>query len=343
MYKKKYVKYRSKFMKAGGMDDAPSNSLFRFKKIDWYLFFDLLQVSIDILNYTRTDDIIILIGDTPSYLMPFFKAKRSTHFMAFSNKPFGSFISPYGFHSPNVDYIFTPSYEDLNTYFNYLDNKTILTRKFIKDNWTKIVLVDSSAGSSIHGASIFFNRYISNINQVDDVVITSNIAGAKPLRFISLTESNQIAFNLDPYYVKVNYAEDNDNYVTNYLPNLIIYVGNTLFYHRSDFMMRIVYPRIVPFYSIRSWDQPLDKYISPSYDEAVANLKKLDTMLDIYSQIKSNNITMTPDNIFEFMATLRPKYSTNNLDKLGLYFNRLNLKVLRKKRADYFGGLSNIK
>ena len=306
----------------------------RFKKITWHLFFDLLQVSIDILNYTHTDDIIILVGDTPSYLMPFLKAKRSTHFMAFSDKPFGSFFPPYGLHIPDADYVFTPSYDQLNAYFDYLDKKTILTREFIKDNWAKIVLVDSSLGGSIHGVSIFFNRYIGNIKQTGNIITTSNIAGAKPLRFISLTESNHIVFNLDPYYVEANYPRDKINYLVNYIPKLIIYVGHTLFYHRSDFMIKSAYPRIVPFYDITSWDQPLDKYISSSYDEAVANLNKLGIMLDLYSQVKSNNVAM--DNIANLLKSLKPSYSYDNLDKLGLFFNRLNLKMLRKKHVDYF-------
>lgn len=46
-------------------------------KVTWYLFFDLLQVSIDIMNLTRFNDIIILVGETPSYLHPFFKRYSS--------------------------------------------------------------------------------------------------------------------------------------------------------------------------------------------------------------------------------------------------------------------------
>ena len=127
------------------------------KKVDWYLFFDLLQVSKDILNLTENDNIIILIGDTPSYLAPFLEKERKVFHFAFSGKPFGCFLPPYaspsewgeilpGYADDRKVDTFTPRIHFLNNYFDYLDKKTKLTRSFVKDNWKNIVLVDSSSG-----------------------------------------------------------------------------------------------------------------------------------------------------------------------------------------------------
>ena len=93
------------------------------KDIDWYLFFDLLQVSKDILKLTTSTDVIILVGDTPSYLIPFLEKYRNTFNFAFSNKPFGCFMQYSDFYHTNI---FTPSVKELNMYFDYLNKETTL-------------------------------------------------------------------------------------------------------------------------------------------------------------------------------------------------------------------------
>jgi hypothetical protein len=62
------------------------------REIDWYLFFDLRQVAQDIINLTGPNDIIILVGDTPSYIKPFVETHRTTFNFAFSGSALGLFF-----------------------------------------------------------------------------------------------------------------------------------------------------------------------------------------------------------------------------------------------------------
>src|SRR5439155_246007 len=129
-----------------------------------------------------------------SYLQPMLAKKRDLFILPFSNKPYGCFQSPFAFpYNPTkeqkIKYIlpesdsYMPSIENENNYFNYLNNETILTKEFIKKNWYKLVLIDSSAGQSIMGVSIFLNRYIGNIPQSARCI---EIEKTEPLRFIDL-------------------------------------------------------------------------------------------------------------------------------------------------------------
>ncbi len=65
------------------------------KDINIYLFFDLLQISKTILQMTDQNNIIILIGDTPSYLKPFMENERKIYSLAFSNKAYFVTKAPY--------------------------------------------------------------------------------------------------------------------------------------------------------------------------------------------------------------------------------------------------------
>jgi len=104
---------------------------FEHRKIDFYLFIDLMQVSRDILDLTTKDEILILIGDTPSYLKPFLEDERKIFNLPFSNKPYGCFTPPHAQHNPKFDNkSFVPSLSQMKAYFKYLDTKTFLTKKF---------------------------------------------------------------------------------------------------------------------------------------------------------------------------------------------------------------------
>jgi len=157
--RKKYNKYKKKYinakkcnfiyndMKTALVEHINSISSDGRGEVDLWLFFDLLQVSNYILHKTLKDDIIILVGDTPSYLQPFLEAHRVTYNLPFSNKPFGCFVPPYSDSVQDEEFkkIFTPNRDDLSHYFNYLNKKTILTKDFVLANWNKIVLIDSSS------------------------------------------------------------------------------------------------------------------------------------------------------------------------------------------------------
>ena len=150
-----------------------------------YLFMDLYQMAIDIKYLSTKESIFILIGDTPSYLTPFLRKTNSVFNLPFSNKPYGCFFPPHSESSESYDrWPIKPKKIELESYFNYLNNKTWLTVEFVKNNWNNIILVDSSAVQSISGVSIFLNRYIGNLPMEGDCYI---INGAKPLKFIQLT------------------------------------------------------------------------------------------------------------------------------------------------------------
>ena len=59
------------------------------KEVNIYLFFDLLQMSHQIISMISPKNVIILVGETPSYLYPFLKQYENTVFIFnFSNKPY---------------------------------------------------------------------------------------------------------------------------------------------------------------------------------------------------------------------------------------------------------------
>lgn len=262
---------------------------FQDREIDLYLFFDLMQVSKNILDLTYKDDIIILIGDTPSYLLPFLEKDRYVVNFAFSGKPFGCFYPPHFLESDNyqdADVFYTPSLENLNNYFDWLDTNTILTKDFVRRNWNNLVLVDSSTGQSITGVSLFFNRYVENIKQSGkNDVICKDVFNARPLQFIQLKEGHYKTINVNPQLSLDYFGNDQSRFLVNFNSRLIILIGTIIFYHRSLFMIYEAYPRIVPSYSIYSWDEPpiLLKHGTKS-------LKKLRSLLRIYTLVYSEGV-----------------------------------------------------
>lgn len=253
--------------------------------IDLYLFFDLLQVSEQIINITKKDSIYILIGDTPSYLKPYFKFKNKTVFnFSASSKPYGCACNPADpenlINSVEYDEVTIPTIEQVNNYFNYLDTKTKLTKKYVEKNWNKIVLIDSSSGMSICGISIFFNKYVGNI---DIEKKCKNYEDAKPLLFIRLGIGANT--NIKPSIIK-NYYEKNN---INYDPKLIILLGTIHFFYKNQFMINEIYHRYVPEYSVDRWNSDPEKYISKKeYDMAKQNLKNISRLLELLLVYKTN-------------------------------------------------------
>ncbi|GAG93787.1 unnamed protein product, partial [marine sediment metagenome] len=173
-----------------------------------------------------------------------------------------------------------PSNESVQNYFKYLNEKTILTKKFVKDNWYKIVLIDTSSGPAIHGTSIFLNRYISNIKKNQKC---TNIEGALPLRFIAITGSLEVhRINTLPSYSKILSMESNFHNI-NYIPSLIILIGKTIFRSITKFTITEEYPRYVPWHSIMEWDRPpYGKDYKEKFKEGLKLLKTLTKMLKKY-------------------------------------------------------------
>lgn len=350
MYKYKYQKYKNKYdtlkkiQNARISNDNPNEkdeTEFQNKDVDWYLFFDLLQVSYDIINLTESDDIIILVGDTPSYLAPFLKQERKVEHLAFSNKPFGCLNPPYAYPSKDKSFndVFTPTAKNLELYFTYLDVNTNLTRKFVKDNWNQIVLVDSSSGSSIHGVSIFFNRYVGNIKDEDkNKIDCTNIDESQPLQFIQLVNGYSKSLNLAPESAEKFYPDKKGWTIRNYNPELIIHIGASIFYHKDLFMLYDAYPRILPFYSVRVWDVAPNLYPDPSLPEGLANIQKLEKLLKIYSQTKKSakENYFTNEQIWKEISQVEPKYQFETIDGLAIFLYQTNLEILSKKWYSYF-------
>lgn len=134
-----------------------------------------------------------------------------------------------------------------------------MTKKFIKINWNKLILIDTSGGVSIHGVSIFFNLYVNNIKIKKDKrcnleIDCTYIKGSKPLQFINLMSGIKL-FNIDPKLAKKIFKHKKKyyNYNTNFHPKLIIPIATIRFMYRDFFTIFEMFPRFVPWYSIFDW------------------------------------------------------------------------------------------
>ena len=271
------------------------NSDLKLKKfasdINLYFFFDLYQVCQDILNITSEDDHIILIGNTPSYLKPILEKHRYTYNLPFSGYPLACFWLPYArpFSNEEIKYSYevAPTKRQLHSYFNYLDSNTPLTRNFIIENWKKIVLVDSSQGPTIHGISVFFNRYVGNIleEQIgeDDLLDCTNINNSQPLRFILTTDERSICTNIYPEKAQLLFENIEESKIKNYNPELIIFQGDTVFSHIILFLVYEYFPRYIPSYKSFSWTQDPYKNSKPDND-FVEKIKQIYELFLIYEK-----------------------------------------------------------
>jgi len=310
--------------------DDITNEPYDVKPVDLNLIFDLLQMSQDILLMTNKDDIIILIGDTPSYLKPFLESFRKVHNLPLSNKVYGCFYPPYAL--PEDDGLYTPKFQLQKKYFYYLNTKTELTKKYVKENWSKLILIDSSSGQSIHGVSIFLNRYVGNIKPDIKCV---NIEGSKPMFFINLINGKHKMLNTDGKILdKYNIEEP----VRNYDPRLIILVGGTVFLHKYFVMITEDYPRYVPFVDITYGF----KYEDPIYEkEGLYVIKMFKTFVKLFYKYHKGNkndlikllklIKHYPaDEKYEYLIkTLTDKNVTVN--KLKQLFNAIDIHILTQK------------
>jgi hypothetical protein len=293
-YHNKYLKYKHKYinLKIGGSTatDKKQDNKFVFSEVDLYLFFDLIDVSYQIIYNTSPEDIYILIGDTPSYLKPFLETfNRKVYNLPSSCSPYACFFPPHA--SPIRDEILykrsVPKKEDEAFFFNYLNTKTMLTKDVIKKNWNNIILIDTSSGGSIHGVSVFFNRYIGNINLSNKCI---NITGAKPLKFIRLSQGDNSSLNISPILSKnITKAW----LYRNYNPKLIIVLPAVPFYYGTAFYIEEAYPRYVPMHSVNLWyrDPYTLKKSWKTYEEFKIRLEKALNNLSLLKKLFKLYIT----------------------------------------------------
>lgn len=321
------------------------------KEVNIYLFFDLLQMSHQIISMISPKNVIILVGETPSYLYPFLKQYENTVFIFnFSNKPYLLVDYPNGdlrgldcidnndeqnrvikdrerFMSDNSEVIHDATLTE-KYYFEYLDTKTILTRQYIKDNWNEIILIDHSAGQSISGVSVFFNRYVGNITGK-----ICNIKKCIPMKFINLRNRNSV--NINPELYKSAFEVMHKNVYANYNPKLIIVLGNIIFFHYYDFLVYESFPRVTCDYPASVWKNP-----PFFYKEGLVVIDTFHIIAKSIYQFTSSNESNDDitEKLFEMVNRLHfakeylSKYNTlskkESLDKL---FRKINNDVLIAK------------
>jgi hypothetical protein len=310
----------------------------RYKDHLIYLFFDLLQMSRDILQITSATDHIILVGDTPSYLEMFLRDHRKITNLPSSNKPFGCFWAPYGTPDPHATCdskrVWTPTRSRMDAFFVYLDTHLKLPSKYLQDHWADMVLIDTSTGQSIHGVSIMLNHYVGNISTRDDecgVVDCADITGAKPLRFINLFQ-NMPLYNLDPT-IATKYVKH-----CNFLPSLIIPIQTVAFLYKTSFVIFEWFPRRVPFYSIaRNGEDLHDTHDTHDRIKYKRLRKKYRYLLGCY--VSRDNLThaqQTKGMRIIRQMTRRLDLGTYITDDLIQTMDNLNMVVLRYKQSHMF-------
>lgn len=299
------------------------------RPLNLYLFFDLLQIADIMLYDTTQNDIIILIGHTPSYLKPFLEKKRHVIILPLSNKPYGIITSPNGeiIKNCNDSNVFIPPLKKEKKFFSYLNTKTELTKKFIKKNWTNIVLVDYSSGTSIAGVSIMFNRYVRNITSEN----RCDISNAKPMKCISLACISRVN-------TKTELSKKYNHNTTNYRSDLLINLGSICFLHLHDFIINEEFPRYVPSYDYLFNSFSQNNNVEPN---EIRNIKIIRDMSKILKYIKTykdnlNHAIKLHKLISElqYTPTKIRKLDINNdkfIKTLSSYMRRINRKVTELK------------
>ena len=342
MYQDKYRKYKRKYLELKTLQPPSMTFDSNKSEIDWYLYFDLQQLCTNIKNLTEPTDIIILVGDTPSYVTPFINKYRTTFNLPMSNKPFGCFWPKYADPEDSITVnqkhaiegaVFVPTVDKLNAYFTYLDTKTILTKQFVRQHWNDIILVDSSSGQSIHGVSIFFNRYIGNIIE-DKPIECTNIIGANPLKFIGLVDVVGGYVNLCPASAK-KFAPD----YSTYRPDLIIYLGSVVYMHRYIFMITENFARFVPSYFWKWWNIDPNEVVFDGVDTlkaGAANIKLLDELISVYAVIIKGGTDRVDRSIMAIINKVKPTWPLRRrptYNQLAAYLYAINLTVLQEKNS----------
>ena len=307
MYKQKYKKYKKIYNRSKTLGPGQ-------RPFDLYLFFDLLQVSEEILNITTKNDVLILIGESPAYLKPFLENERKIFNLPFSARPF-SCVKPLTGETVDRSSSLDPTLDETKSYFKNLEN-TFLTRKFVKDNWVNIVLIDYSKGQSITGASIFFNRYVGNIPLHAPC---HHISGAQPIQFINISSKEYIFTNIDPFLANI-LLKNKGKAIYNFNPDLIILLATVEFYSVGEFLFS-QYPRFVPSYYPFEWNEnPFSEEMKQRYAEGYKTLEILEKLLRLFWLFAKD--TLSGDQLMELLDIL------NSLPKL------------RKKEQTLLGSIS---
>lgn len=300
-----------------------------------------------ILSMTNNDDIIILIGHTPSYLKIFLEKERNVFNLPFSGKAywiinrngeiddsyckmnnttlnndinnndinnkylmsdeyrnyleqFDKFSNDKSQEEKKNIYInykwpsYMPTLEGEKQYFTYLNTKTFLTKQFVKNNWNKLILIDYSSGRTIHGVSVFFNRYVGKV--IGDIPKNvCNIDNAQPLKFINIGHRTKFRVNIDPD-IYINYNID-EKYI-NLNPELIILLGDIPFLHLEQFIIEESFPRYVTEYSTAYWIiHPNDRqFLDNMGNNGIDYINRLRKIFRLYEKLINIDNNVNKDN-----------------------------------------------
>lgn len=158
---------------------------------------------------------------------------------------------------------------------------------------------------------------------------------SKPLQFIRLSDSMYKSTNLDPTVAMEYYHQENNNFFINYRPDLIIYLGSTIYDHRTLFMLHGAYPRVLPFYHHKKWNQEPETIPNPNFEKGSKNLKTLKIMVELYITLKSGGDLEWKDK--QVIKKLHPMYPHEIIPyKFLRFLDDINEDVLLAKYYNYF-------
>jgi hypothetical protein len=166
-----------------------------------------------------------------------------------------------------------------------------------------------------------------------NLVNCRNILDSKPLQFIQLVNDVYKATNLMPSIIPKKMEWN----IRNYRPDLIIYLGISIFLHRELFMIHDAYPRLLPFYDVMKWgESPEVENISRGY--ALENLKKLKIMKNIYTKLKTGEKLEWEDKNIIIIKKIYPMYPHEVIVEYQLiqHLDKINENVLIMKYNRYF-------
>jgi len=132
-----------------------------------------------------------------------------------------------------------------------------------------------------------------------------DIDSANPLQFINLMSGDLKSFNIDPKILKKKFDWD----IRNFNPKLIIQISTKGFLFREFFIIKELFPRIAPDYSIRNWNKNPNVKLSTE----VKIIKNIFNKL--LKGLKKNNLSKEENT---FYLNIVKELSKNNKNKNNL-------------------------
>ena len=194
-------------------------------------------------------------------------------------------------------------------------------------------MIDHSAGQSISGVSVFFNRYVGNITGK-----ICNIDNCVPMKFINLRM--RLSVNIDPELYKSAFKDMHENVYANYNPKLIINLGYVVFFHYYDFIVYESFPRLTSDYPASIWKDP--PFL---YKEGIDVINTFSTIFNLFNKFylsdKLNDDMVEElyelvNNLLYTKEYLSKHDALNKKERLDKLFRKINKDVLIVKYDNLF-------